>query len=68
MSAIQEIVAIEAAAKRADLAMGEILRDAGVNPSTWWRWKRGKVDPGLSLFRRVEAALAARLNNHSEAA
>jgi transcriptional regulator with XRE-family HTH domain len=35
----------------------DVLRRAGVNESTWWRWKTGKASPTLKTLQRIEAVL-----------
>jgi predicted transcriptional regulator len=34
-----------------------VLEKAGVNESTWWRWKTGKASPTLSTLQRIGRAL-----------
>lgn len=43
----------EEACAKADLRPTAVLRQAGVNPSTWWRWKSGTVSPTLRKFEAV---------------
>ncbi len=52
-----EITEIEEGAKRAGIKMSVLFRRAGIPPSTFWRWKHRKADPGLSGLKRVQAAL-----------
>lgn len=37
-----------------------VLDDAGVDWSTWWRWRQGKSSPTLGTLSRVTRALDAR--------
>lgn len=34
-----------------------VLERAGVNESTWWRWKTGKASPTLKTLQKVERVL-----------
>jgi transcriptional regulator with XRE-family HTH domain len=34
-----------------------VLEKAGVNESTWWRWKTGKASPTLKTLQKVERVL-----------
>jgi DNA-binding phage protein len=40
--------------------MRDILADAGIDWSTWWRWKQGKSSPTLGTLSRVTKALEKR--------
>lgn len=51
-----EITILEARLKLARIPLSRMLRKAGVDRSTWSRWRRGLVDPTVSHWR---AALAA---------
>ncbi len=42
----------------AGLAPVAVLKEAGLNSSTWFRWKSGKVSPTLRSFEGAQEALA----------
>lgn len=46
----------EQAAKRG-IKVSRLLKDAGINHSTWWRWQRGKFQPRASSLSRIKKAL-----------
>jgi hypothetical protein len=48
---------IEARAQREGLPIADVLATAGVNRSTWWRWKTGRFQPRAETVDRIEAAL-----------
>jgi len=48
---------IEARAERKGLPLADVLATAGVNRSTWWRWKTGRFQPRAETVERIEAAL-----------
>ena len=52
--------AIEAAARARGITIAEVCRRAGVSPSTFTRWKGGKTEPTLGVYRRLQAAAKAR--------
>lgn len=37
--------------------MKRVCEEAGIAVSTFWRWKTGKVEPTLGVYRRVVAAV-----------
>jgi transcriptional regulator with XRE-family HTH domain len=49
---------IEAAAEIAGLSMAEVCRRAGIAQSTFGRWKNGRTEPTLDVYRRLCAAVA----------
>lgn len=49
-------VEIEARAKAAGLTLVEVCRRAGIAPSTFSRWKAGKTEPTLDIYRRLRDA------------
>ena len=59
MEANPQVLALEAQARAAKLRMTHVLADAGVDFSTWHRWRKGGTDPKLSTLQRVEAAIKA---------
>lgn len=50
MNPIQQI---EARAEAIGVPISHILYSAGVNFSTWWRWKRGKFQPRQAKLQAV---------------
>lgn len=51
------ITHIELRAAQLRTPVAAILDAAGVNWSSWWRWKNGKASPTLSTVQRIERAL-----------
>ena len=49
---------IEARAKAAGQSIAAILLFAGVNRTTWWRWKTGKFQPRASSLAGINIAIA----------
>lgn len=47
----------EADCASAGVAPSSVLREAGMNPSTWFRWKSGEVSPTLRSFDAAKEAL-----------
>lgn len=48
---------IEARAVARGQTMAEVCRAAGVAPSTFTRWKAGRTEPTLGVYRRLVAAV-----------
>lgn len=59
MSITDEITRFEAQVKADGLRIGDVLASAGVDRSTWTRWKAGTTKPLLDKWRAVEAAAAS---------
>jgi transcriptional regulator with XRE-family HTH domain len=57
MPALLSPTAIEALAAQANLSMAEVCRRAGVSQSTFTRWKAGKTEPTLDVYRKLCAAI-----------
>lgn len=53
----EQINDIERRAKAAGVSMASLLSKAGLNESTWWRWKQGKSSPLLSSLDKVSKAI-----------
>jgi transcriptional regulator with XRE-family HTH domain len=51
---------ITALAERRGLKMSDVLKAAGINHSTWWRWQRGKYQPRAESVERIKKALNAK--------
>ncbi len=52
-----EILEIETRAEAAGVKMAVVLRAAGVPASTWWRWRKGGVEPRFATLRKVRHSL-----------
>lgn len=63
MSTIDEILALEKAARAAGFRVADILRAAGVDRSTWTRWRKGVTSPRLDNWKAVNKAVADLLEN-----
>lgn len=48
---------VERQANEAGQSMADLCRSAGIAPSTFSRWKNGKTEPTLSVYRKLVAAL-----------
>jgi len=48
---------IEGLAAKAGLSMAEVCRRAKIAPTTFTRWKAGKTEPTLGVYRRLCAAV-----------
>jgi transcriptional regulator with XRE-family HTH domain len=48
---------IEERANKLGLPVRELLKRAGVNRATWWRWKKGRYSPRQATAERIERAL-----------
>lgn len=44
-------------AERRGLKMSDVLKTAGLNHSTWWRWRHGKYQPRAESIERIKKAL-----------
>ena len=53
----ETVRAFEADCTTAGLSPAAVLKEAGMNPSTWFRWKSGEVSPTLRSFEAAKAAL-----------
>ena len=53
------IRAIEAELSAARIGIADFCDRAGINRSTWTRWKAGRFEPRREQWRRVVAALAS---------
>ena len=52
----------------ANLAPTAVLREAGLNASTWFRWKSGAVSPTLRSFDAARSALKRLAVGHDRVA
>lgn len=51
---------IEQRAAAINTPIRDVLADAAIDWSTWWRWKQSKSSPTLGTLQRVTKALEAR--------
>lgn len=51
---------IEARVVALGCSMAALLADAGLDESTWWRWKHGKSSPTIKSLVKVQSAIRAR--------
>lgn len=49
---------IEALAAKAGKSIAQVCRDARIAQSTFSRWKAGKTEPTLDVYRRIRDATA----------
>lgn len=54
---------IEHDAHKRGLTMTEVCRRAGIDYSTWWRWKSSKSDPRTSKVERMREAIKRKMKN-----
>lgn len=67
-SALQfEIIQIERALEEHGVSVDTLMEAAGINRSTWTRWKSGAYAPRLTKWRDVRAAVDRLTNASSEA-
>lgn len=58
---------IESLAAKAGKSIAQVCREAGVAQSTFSRWKAGRTEPTLDVYRRLLGAVSA-ADSPSEAA
>lgn len=51
-----EAVRVQSRAFAAGLKMSDVIKEAGIGRSTWWRIRHGK-DYRISAIRRIDAAI-----------
>ena len=51
---------IEAFCASAGITPAELLREAGIHPTQWGRWKAGKFSPRFASMAAIQAAMDAR--------
>lgn len=49
---------VERMAFERGMKLKQVCQRAGIAQSTFWRWKAGKTEPTLDVYRRVRDALA----------
>lgn len=40
------------------IKLSVLLKYAGINYSTWWRWKQGKFQPRAASLAKIQKALS----------
>jgi len=68
MNTQDEVLAFQERIKNLDLRVDDVLRRAGVDRSTWTRWKAGTTVPRLDTWRAMERAVEDLLSENIEAA
>jgi hypothetical protein len=53
MDTVQTIKAVEEKLARLGITGHAFARRAGVNPSTWTRWRTGETEPNVATWRKV---------------
>lgn len=56
-----EVIEVEQRAREAGLTMASVLEAVGVAPATWWRWRKGGVEPRVGTLRKVSHELSRRI-------
>ena len=67
MSVPSQIQFIEKALADAGLSVRALCAHAGINQSTWTRWKAGSTTPNMSTWSRVEEAFERMANERGAA-
>ena len=49
---------IKASVDNAGLSLTDVLAEAKVDNSTWWRWETGKYSPRLATIQKIDDAIA----------
>lgn len=48
---------IEERAARLNVKLSAVVAEAGVDYSTWWRWRKGETSPTVKTLMQVQAVL-----------
>lgn len=56
MTIIQDISSIERRLRLARIPLRHLFREAGINGSTWTRWRSNKTSPRLTTWNDVQRA------------
>ncbi len=51
---------IEARASKAGITIPDLLKRAGINRATWWRWSTGRFQPRAGTVERINNVLNRR--------
>ena len=62
-----DIPEMEDALKVAGFSVARLCEDAGINQSTWGRWKRKEFSPNFKVWERVVSAYIALTNKENAA-
>lgn len=57
MQIVDEIAAIERRLRSSHVPMVKVLTEAGINRSTWTRWRSGTTRPRLDLWLAAQSAV-----------
>lgn len=57
---------METALKTRDIPIAELCRRAGIEATTWWRWKTGKFYPSFSAAKAATDAFEGLIAAHPE--
>jgi hypothetical protein len=55
---MEAILDIQLQVAQARLDINDVLRMAGINRVTWWRWTSGKFSPRAASLAKINIALA----------
>lgn len=58
MSIAKQMIEMELALGRAGSSVDDLCRAAGINRSSWTRWKNGSCEPLLSTWTKVREAFS----------
>lgn len=50
---LKDIPDMEARLQRAGVSLGAFCEKAGIETTTWWRWKGGQVSPRMNSWDRA---------------
>lgn len=53
----KRLQALEQRAKKHGIRMDDACRVAGIDYTTYWRWREGKSSPGLDAWERLQNAV-----------
>jgi transcriptional regulator with XRE-family HTH domain len=53
---------------KAGVSVPDVLKDAGVAQSTWWRWKNDRFEPRGATLRKLREALDRKSRRRSPSA
>jgi len=69
MSLTEQLIAdIETRAAAINTPVKDVLESAGIDWSTWWRWKQNKSSPTLGSLSKITKSLEAAENSSRKAA
>lgn len=68
MIVVEEIAELEQRLKSKKATLARVLEDAGINRSTWTRWRSGIVRPRLDTWLAAKAAAEKALSAQDAAA